>query len=92
MMLGTPVVVPDASAAMEHAAVAGGGLWYRNSGELLGAVSALMDGQLRYRLAAQGKEYATAVHGQMDNFVSRMTGLVLGGAGNDAPWTDAAPD
>ena len=78
MMLGTPVVVPDASAAMEHAAAAAGGLWYRNSGELLRAVSALMDGQLRYRLAAQGKQYATATHGQMGDFVSRITGLVLG--------------
>jgi len=78
MMLGTPVVVPDQSAAMEHAAAAGGGLWYRNAGELLDAVSALMDGQLRYRMSAQGRDYATATHGRMDDFVSRMTSVVLG--------------
>ena len=78
MMLGTPVVVPDESAAMEHARAASGGLWYRNPGELLDSVSALMDGRLRYRLSLQGREYATATHGQMEDFVTRMSNLVLG--------------
>jgi len=78
MLLGTPVVVPDASAAMEHAAAADGGLWYRDVGELFDATRVLMYRPVRDRLAAQGRAYADAKHGQVDDFVARVGRIVLG--------------
>ncbi len=78
LLLGTPVVVPEESAAHEHAADAGGGLWYRNDGELIDSVRALSDRRLRDRLAVQGKRWADRYHGDMDDFVERMRVLVLG--------------
>lgn len=78
MLLGTPVVVPEGSAAMAHAQAAGGGLWYRDLGELLDAATALLDPALGARLGAQGEAYATAHHGQIDDFVDRVRSLVLG--------------
>jgi hypothetical protein len=78
LLLGTPVVVPDNSAAQEHAADANGGLWYRDAGELIDAVRVLSDRRMRDRLAAQGKAWADATHGRMDEFVDRARGLVLG--------------
>lgn len=77
MLLGTPVVAPEPSAAMEHVAAANGGLWYRDAGELFDASRALMDGALRRRLAVQAREYADAHHGRTDDFVERMAALVL---------------
>jgi len=79
MLLGTPVVVPDKSAAQEHAADANGGLWYRDPGELIDAVRVLTDPRIRDRLAVQGKSWAQLTHGQMDDFVERARFLVLGG-------------
>jgi len=78
LLLGTPVVVPEGSAAHEHAADAGGGLWYRNDGELIDSVRALSDRRLRDRLAVQGKLWADRNHGDMDDFVERVRDLVLG--------------
>lgn len=78
MLLGTPVVVPEGSAAMAHARAAGGGLWYRDLGELLDASTALLDPALKARLGAQGAAYAAAHHGKMDDFVRRVGALVLG--------------
>ena len=80
MLLGTPVVVPEGSAAMAHARAAGGGLWYRDHGELLDAARALLDPALRARLGAQGAAYAAAHHGRIDDFVDRVGPLVLGAA------------
>jgi hypothetical protein len=80
MLLGTPVLVPEPSAAMQHAAAASGGLWYRDPGELFDAARALMSRPLRARLGTQGREYAEAHHGRMDDFVERVRRLVLGPA------------
>jgi hypothetical protein len=78
LLLGTPVVVPDASAAMEHARAADGGLWYRDLGECFDAARTLLDRPLRERLAGQAETYALAHHGDMGDFVERCTAIVLG--------------
>jgi hypothetical protein len=78
MLLGTPVVVPDNTAAMAHVRAASGGLWYRDIGELLDAARALLDPALRARLGAQGAAYAASHHGRIDAFVERCAALVLG--------------
>jgi hypothetical protein len=75
MMLGTPVIVPEGSAAMEHVAVANGGLWYRNFGEVLDTARVLRDEQTRAWLGAQGRVYAESHHGDMDGFVARIGAL-----------------
>jgi glycosyltransferase involved in cell wall biosynthesis len=77
MMFGTPVIVPEGSAGAEHAAAGNGGLWYRDHGELLDAVRALTFGPLRVKLAASGRRYATAHHGDVPGFVDRVHDLVL---------------
>jgi hypothetical protein len=83
MLLGTPVIVPDDSAAMEHVAAAGGGLWYRNPGELLDGVRTVVgDGVLRAQLGEQAQRYATAHHGDMADFVTRTNVLVRGAGAN----------
>lgn len=77
MLLGTPVVVPDRSASMEHAADADGGLWYRDLGELVDCVRALTDPGLRARLALQARAWAERTHGDLGEFVDRASRLVL---------------
>lgn len=78
MLLKTPVVVPEGSAAHAHVAAANGGLWYRDIGECLDAARILLDRPLRDRLGVQGERYATAHHGDSASFVERATRLVLG--------------
>lgn len=78
MLLGTPVVVPDGSPAMEHACAANGGLWYKDTGELFDVTRALMSRPLRDRLASQAETYAQEHHGRMDDFVDRVGRLVVG--------------
>ena len=78
MLLGTPVLVPDPSAAKEHAADADGGLWYRDLGELVDASRVLTDRSIRSRIAAQARAWAEANHGDMDAFVERALRVVLG--------------
>jgi hypothetical protein len=78
MLLGVPVVVPDDSAAQAHVAAANGGLWYRDVGELFDAVRVLVRTPIGARLAAQGRAYAQAKHGDNDAFVARTAALVLG--------------
>ncbi|MCU1494891.1 MAG: hypothetical protein JWO62_2655 [Acidimicrobiaceae bacterium] len=78
MLLGTPVVVADHSAAQSHAADSNGGLWYRDVGELIDSVRVLADRRMRDRFAVQGKAWAERTHGQMDDFVERARRLVLG--------------
>lgn len=77
MLLGTPVVVPEPSAAMAHVRAASGGLWYQGVAELLDAVGALMEPALAARLGAQGQAYARAHHADTNGFVERLGRLVL---------------
>jgi hypothetical protein len=79
MLLGVPVVVPDDSASRAHAAAANGGLWYRDVGELFDAVRVLVHSPIGAKLAEQGRNYALAKHGDIDDFVARTAMLVLGG-------------
>jgi hypothetical protein len=76
MMLGTPVLVPDGSAAKAHVAAADGGLWYRDLGEILDAARAMSAEPTRLALGRQGRQYAEARHGDMDGFVARMGALI----------------
>jgi hypothetical protein len=78
MLLGTPYLAPEPSAAMSHVEAANGGLWYRDAGELFDAMRVLMNVSLRNRFAAQARSYADERHGRMDDFVERMATLVLG--------------
>ncbi len=78
MLLGTPVVVPDGSAAAAHVAKAGGGLWYRDIGELFDATRLLLDPAVRSPLSAQGRRYAEAHHSDLGAFVHELGRLVLG--------------
>ena len=75
MMLGTPVVVPSGSAAMEHAAAASGGVWYDNLGEVLDAARAVCEEPIHTALGRQGRAYAESHHGDMDAFVARIAAL-----------------
>ena len=78
MLLRTPAVVPEGSAAHAHVAAASGGLWYQDIGECLDATRILLDRPLRDRLGAQGEAYAAAHHGDSASFVRRVAELVLG--------------
>lgn len=78
MLLGTPVVVPDRSAAMEHVRAAGGGLWYRDHAELLAAARLMLDYPIRDRLSQQAERYAQSRHANIDEFVARVGRLVIG--------------
>lgn len=76
MLLGTPVLVPQPGAAMEHARAASGGLWFRGVAELLDAAGVLVDDQVGRRLGAQGAAYASVHHGDAGGFVERVARLV----------------
>ncbi len=78
MMLGIPSIVPDRSAAKEHLAAGGGGLWYSDYAELGEELRVLADSRMLERLASSGQRYALATHGELDEFVQRMASLVLG--------------
>ena len=79
LRFGTPVVVPDSSVAAEHAAVANAGLWYRNQGEMVDFVRALLDDEVvRSQLGANGQQWAEQVHGDTERFVTQASNVVLG--------------
>jgi hypothetical protein len=80
MMLGTPVVVPEGSAAAEHAEAGNGGLWFAAPGEMLEQVRYLLDHEEeRAALGAAGAMWAEEEHGQTERFVREATRFVLGG-------------
>ncbi|MHB1717077.1 MAG: glycosyltransferase [Acidimicrobiales bacterium] len=75
LLHGTPVVVPEQSAARQHAA-AGGGLWFATPQELLSCLDALEDPGVRAALGDQGNEAATRHYGSPEAFVERVLGAV----------------
>ncbi len=80
LRLGTPVVVPEPSAASELAAASNGGLWYRTLGEMADAVALLLgEPGLAERLGASGKAWADRLHGDTESFVRGVGELVFGG-------------
>ena len=77
LMFGTPVIVPESSAARAHAEAANAGLWYRNNGELLDAVRVLTDRRVRERFSANARAYTGEHHSDLARFVERICALVL---------------
>ena len=71
MLLGTPILVPRSSQAKQHAA-GGGGLWFSDPAELLGAAKALDRPQLRDVLGVQARDLATTQFGDTTSFVRRV--------------------
>lgn len=81
LMFETPVIVPDFSAAKEHAQAANAGLWYRNNGEILDCVRVLGDRTIREQFATNGRTYTDRHHSDLVAFVDRICELVLPHAG-----------
>lgn len=77
LKFGTPVIVPDFSAAKEHVQAANAGLWYRNNGELLDCVRVLADRTIREHFAKNGRAYTELHHSDLVGFVERISELVL---------------
>lgn len=71
LLYGTPIVVPHDSRAREHAERGRGGLWFEDTAELVLCVEALLDGETRSVLGAQGQAYAEAEYGSTDRFIAR---------------------
>jgi len=80
LLLGTPIVVRQASTAQEYAESSGGGLWYTSPGEMIGCIGALLDDTTRARLAERGRDFGEAEHGSHDRFVAEVAAFVLGEA------------
>lgn len=79
LLLGTPVVVPEGTVAAEHAERSNGGLWYRDYRELFAAAKVIIEeGSLRATLSAQGRAWATAMHGDHARFVEQTERFVFG--------------
>jgi glycosyltransferase involved in cell wall biosynthesis len=86
LRFGTPVVVPDSSVAAEHAAASNGGLWYRNQGEMVDFVRAILeDDAVRSQLGANGERWSEQTHGDTESFVTEATRVVLGPPGHVVP-------
>lgn len=77
MLLGTPVVAAEHSAAMELVAAGDAGLWYRDFGELIDATRVLMDPTVRRALSRQAYRYGATHHMDMAAFVEQVRALVL---------------
>jgi hypothetical protein len=76
LLLGTPIVVPEDSAAAAHAH-AGGGMAYASIPDLLDAVETLTDEEAGAPVAARGRRYAEEYYGDAGRFVERSA-RVLG--------------
>jgi hypothetical protein len=73
LLFGTPIVVPAASRAREHAERGRGGLWFNDPSELVWAVEALLEPMNRDPCRAQGLAYAQAEYGSTEGFINRVT-------------------
>ena len=72
LLYGTPIVVPAASRAREHAARGRGGLWFEGPAELVWGVEALLDPSTRAAASTQGLAYAEDEYGSTDRFIQRV--------------------
>jgi len=75
LLYSTPIVVPAASRAQEHA-LAGGGLWFEQPSELLWCVEAMLDPRLSDKLGVQGRHYAEMRYGSTDSFVENVASAI----------------
>jgi hypothetical protein len=73
LLYGTPIVVPAASRAREHAARGRGGLWFGDAAELVWGIEALLDPTTRAAASRQGLAYAEEEYGSTDRFIERVT-------------------
>ena len=71
MLLGTPILVPRSSPAMQYAAQ-GGGLWFSGPAELLGAARSMGQPELRHGLGRQARDLAASRFGDGPAFVRRV--------------------
>lgn len=75
LRLGTPVVVPERTAAAIHAH-AGGGKTFVNHADLLDAVGLLSDERTASEVGTRGRLYANEYYGDSDDFVTRVDRLL----------------
>jgi hypothetical protein len=71
LRLGTPIVVPEQSAAAVHAQ-SGGGKTFLNEADLLDAVGSLSDERTASEFGARGRLYADEYYGDAEAFVTRI--------------------
>ncbi len=71
LLLGTPIVVPEESAAAAHAE-SGGGMTYTTVSDMLDAVELLCHERTRSPVAARGREYAEKYYANPVRFVDRV--------------------
>lgn len=90
LLFGTPIVVPAASRAREHAELGRGGLWFSDPGELVWCVDALLDPAVGPVFGAQGRQYAEEHYGSTDGFIHRV--LVAVGLDAGTPSTSESQD
>lgn len=83
LLLGTPIVVPEHSAAAAHAKQ-GGGMTYSTVSGLLDAVELLSDEGVGSRIGARGRRYADEHYGNVGRFVGQVS-RVLGVGHGDRP-------
>lgn len=78
MMCGTPVLVPENSAAHDHVSVCGGGFWSRNQSDLVQMVDTLVrDDRLRLRMSQYTKERARSLF-ELEPFEERLMSAAMG--------------
>jgi hypothetical protein len=79
LRFGTPVIVPDATVAADHAHL-GGGLAFGDVREMLAGVETLLDQSARDAYSREGSRYADAVYGDPSRFVKRLLSILWSGA------------
>jgi hypothetical protein len=72
LLFGTPIVVPAASRAREHASRGRGGLWFEGPADLVWCVEAMLDSSTRAACSAHGLGYAEEEYGSTDRFIDRV--------------------
>ncbi len=71
LRFGTPIIVPEQSAAQPHAD-AGGGFTFADVPELLACVARLCDEPTRATMSTKGRSYADAHYGDQNYFVETV--------------------
>ena len=84
LRFGTPIIVPGATVAAEHAAN-GGGLWFGDAAELMASAEVLEDQSLRDRFSRDGQAMADARFGDRAAFVANV-GRALQAARENSRW------
>jgi hypothetical protein len=80
-LMGVPTIVPSRSRAREYCEKGNGGLWFRNAGEMLWGVSAMLDPEVGPALGRQASTYVTEQHESRQRFAAQLLGACgLGGA------------